>query len=119
MHRLIKKGLMFGNLVPVNSSALVDRYNRAMKHLTGKTTQLSEFHLDISGYAPEIGEELGDHDYLNPNGCNRQFILLTTAQKTAPLLNAKFSTSRPILRSTAKPPSRYFWSLALPRATGS
>ncbi|MGB5836108.1 MAG: DUF6638 family protein, partial [Albidovulum sp.] len=65
--------------------------------LTGKVTKLADFHIDISGYAPEIGDELGDHLYLNSNGCNRQFILLTTDQKHAPLLNAKFSTSRGIL----------------------
>lgn len=98
MKRLISAGLMFGNLVEVASPALVERYNRAMKHLTGKTTQLTDFHIDISGYSPEIGDELGDDLYLNPNGCNRQFILLTTAQKSAPLLNIKFSTSRGILR---------------------
>jgi hypothetical protein len=61
------------------------------------TTALADFHIDLSGYSPEIGDELGDDLYLNPNGCNRQFILLTTDQKTAPLLNAKFSTSRGIL----------------------
>lgn len=98
MKRLIEKGLMFGNLVRVESPALVDRYNRALEALSGKRTALEEFHLDISGYSPEIGDELGDDLYLNPNGCNRQFIILTTAQKTAPLLHAKFSTSRGILR---------------------
>ncbi len=98
MKRLISKGLMFGNLVEVSSPALVERYNRALQHLTGKTTQLTDFHVDISGFSPEIGDELGDPLYLNPNGCNRQFILLTTAQKAAPLLNIKFSTSRGILR---------------------
>ncbi len=97
MKRLITKGLMFGNLIEVSSPALVERYNRALQHLTGKTTTLSDFHIDISGYSPEIGDELGDDLYLNPNGCNRQFILLTTAQKTAPLLHIKFSTSRGIL----------------------
>jgi hypothetical protein len=99
MRRLIEKGLMFGNLVPIRSSQLVERYNRAMKQLTGKTTKLADFHIDVSGFSPEIGDELDDPLYLNPNGCNRQFILLTTAQKIAPLLNAKFSTSRPILRA--------------------
>lgn len=98
MMRLIQKGLMFGNLFHVNAPALVERYNRALKHLTGKTTSLSDFHIDIAGYAPEIGDELGDPLYLNPHGCNRQFILLSTDQKTAPLLDAKFSTSRGILR---------------------
>lgn len=98
MHRLIEKGLMFGNLVPVTSPVLVERYNRALKHLTGKSTALADFHIDIAGQSPEIADELGDPLYLNPNGVNRQFILLTTEQKTAPLLNAMFSTSRGILR---------------------
>ena len=98
MKRLIEKGLMFGNLIEVSSPALVERYNRALKHLTGKETTQTDFHIDISGYSPEIGDELGDDLYLNPNGCNRQFILLTTAQKAAPLLNVKFSTSRGILK---------------------
>ncbi|WP_435256813.1 DUF6638 family protein [Thioclava sp. FR2] len=98
MKRLIEKGLMFGNLIEVSSPALVERYKRAMKHLCGRETRLEDFHIDISGYSPEIGAELGDDIYLNPNGANRQFILLTTAQKHAPLLNAKFSTSRGIIR---------------------
>lgn len=98
MKRLIEKGLMFGNLVEVSSPALVERYNRALKHLTGQTTDLSDFHIDISGYSPEIGDALGDDAYLNPDGANRQFILLTTAQKHAPLLHARFSTARGILR---------------------
>ena len=89
---------MFGNLIPVVSPILVERYNRALKRLTGKQTELTDFHIDISGYSPEIGDELGDDLYLNHMGVNRQFILLTTEQKTAPLLNAKFSTSRGILR---------------------
>ncbi len=98
MIHLIQRGLMFGNLIHVDSSALVERYNRALEHLTGKTTELMEFHIDISGYSPEVGDELGDHAYLNHAGVNRQFILLTTDQKRAPLLEAKFSTSRDILK---------------------
>ncbi|WP_270725712.1 DUF6638 family protein [Shimia sp. Alg240-R146] len=98
MKRLIERGLMFGNLIEVASPVLVERYNRALKHLTGKTTNLTDFHIDISGYSPEVGDELDDHLYLNHGGCNRQFILLTTDQKSAPLLNAKFSNSRDILR---------------------
>jgi hypothetical protein len=97
MKRLISKGLMFGNLVPVESPALVDRYNRALKQLTGKETKLTDFHIDLSGFSPEVGDELDDMLYLNPNGCNRQFILLSTDQKNAPLLNANFSTSWGIL----------------------
>lgn len=98
MRRLIEKGLMFGNLIPVRSPIWVERYNRALKSLTGRTTALTDFHVDISGYSPEIGNEFDDPLYLNPNGVNRQFILLTPEQKTAPLLEAQFSTSRDILR---------------------
>jgi uncharacterized protein DUF6638 len=98
MIRLIQKGLMFGNLVHVDSPALIERYNRALKALSGRQTALTDFYVDISGYSPEVGEELGDALYLNPNGCNRQFILLSTAQKSAPLLEAKFSNSRGILK---------------------
>ena len=89
---------MFGNLVRVEGPVLVERYRRALKHLTGKETALEEFHIDISGFSPEIGDELGDELYLNHPGFNRQFILLSTDQKRAPLLNAQFSTSRSILR---------------------
>ncbi len=98
MHRLIEKGLMFGNLIRVDSPVLVERYNRALKHLSGRETKLDVFHIDISGYSPEVGDELDDPLYLNHRGVNRQFILLSTDQATAPLLNAKFSTSRGILR---------------------
>lgn len=98
MQRLIQSGLMFGNLIHVASPALVERYNRALQHLTGKTTALTDFYVDISGYSPEVGFELDDPLYLNHAGVNRQFILLTVDQKRAPLLDASFSTSRSILR---------------------
>ena len=55
-------------------------------------------YVPISGYSPEIGFELDDQLYLNPNGCNRQFIILSTEQRHAPLLNPKFSFSRNVLR---------------------
>ena len=98
MRRLIEKGLMFGELVAVDTPALVARYNRALQKLTGQQTALPDFHIDISGFSPEIADELGDPLYLNPNGVNQQFILLSTAQAGAPLLNPKFSYTRPLLR---------------------
>ncbi len=78
--------------------ALIERYNRALEHLTGKRTKLDNFHIDLSGFSPEVGDELGDMDYLNPGGCNRQIILLSTQQKGAPLLEMKFSTTQNIIR---------------------
>lgn len=98
MIALIKSGLMYGNLFHVRSPALVARYNRALQHLTGQTTTLSDFYIDISGFSPEVGEDLGDPLYLNHNGVNRQFILLSAEQQKCPLLDAKFSNSRGILQ---------------------
>ncbi|KIT16472.1 DUF6638 family protein [Jannaschia aquimarina] len=98
MHRLITSGLMFGGLFHVAAPALVERYNRALDHLTGRRTELEDFHVDLSGFSPEIGDEFEDMDYLNPGGCNRQFILLSTRQADAPLLEMKFSNSADILR---------------------
>ena len=98
MIRLIQRGLMYGNLFHVASPALVERYNRALKHLTGRTTTLSDFYIDISGFSPEVGADLDDPLYLNHNGVNRQFILLSTEQRHCPLLDAKFSTCYGILK---------------------
>lgn len=98
MLRLLKHGLIFAELFPVDTPAMVARYNAALKKITGKTTALTEFMVDISGFAPEIAKEFGDEMYLNPHGVNRQFILLSTKQKECPLLNAQFSTSRRILQ---------------------
>ncbi|MEP3048204.1 MAG: DUF6638 family protein [Roseibium sp.] len=102
MMRLVELGLMYGNLFQVASPALVERYNRALQKLIGRQTSLTEFHVDLSGFSPEIGDELEDPHYLNPNGCNRQFIILSLEQMSAPLLNAKFSTSRSIIRDFIK-----------------
>lgn len=98
MKRLIEKGLMFGGLIRVDSAAWVGLYNRALKKLIGRETALTEFHIDLSGQSPEIGDELGDMDYLRPAGGNRQFILLTTEQKSAPLLASDLSVLRDVLR---------------------
>lgn len=99
MKRLIERGLMFANLFEVATPVLVARYNTALEKLTGRRTALERFHVDLSGYAPEIGDELGDPLYLNPDGANRQFILLSPEQRRAPLLNAAFSSSQSILRA--------------------
>ena len=98
MKRLVDHGLVYGNLLRVSTPVMRERYNAALKALTGKTTALEAFHVDLSGNSPEIGEELSDPLYLNPNGCNRQFILLGVEQRDCPLIDAHFSTTRSILR---------------------
>ncbi len=98
MKRLLENGLIYGNLFHVASPALVARYNRALKHLTGLETKLEDFYIDISGYSPEIADEVKDPLYLNKHGCNHQFIIVSLSQRTAPLLDSSFSTTRDILQ---------------------
>lgn len=98
MNPLVERGLMFANLIRVDSPAWVGLYNRALEKLTGRKTALAEFHIDLTGLSPEVGDELGDLDYLAPKGGNRQFILLTTEQKSAPMLAADLSVYPAILR---------------------
>ncbi|HMS95958.1 MAG: hypothetical protein JNN02_11190 [Tabrizicola sp.] len=43
MKRLIQRGLMFGNLIEVSSPALVERTNRALKHLTATANTVGDF----------------------------------------------------------------------------
>ncbi len=98
MHRLAENDLIYGNLFEVSTPVLRDRYNAALALLHGRPTALERFRIDQSGYSPEIAEELDDPSYLNPQGCNRMFILLTVEQAYLPLLDATFSCSRDILK---------------------
>lgn len=98
MKRLIDHGLRYGNLFRVHTPVMRTRYNAALAKLTGKTTDLEDFQIDISGYSPDVGDAFSDPLYLNPHGCNRQFILLSVEQRKCPLIDAQFSTSRSILR---------------------
>ncbi|CAM5776966.1 hypothetical protein LMIY3S_05799 [Labrys miyagiensis] len=116
MKRLIEAGLMFGNLIEVSSPTMVSRYNAALEKLIGKRTALEEFHIDLSGFSPEIGDELDDIRYLNPEGCNRMFILLSLDQLRAPLLNAQFSTMRSVLRNFFQDNSKELMALTVREA---
>jgi hypothetical protein len=97
VQRLIDNKLIYGSLLEVDSPTLRARYNRALEILCGRQSALQSFRIDQAGFSPEIAEELGDPEYLNPHGCNRRFILLTLEQAGLPELGATFSTSRSIL----------------------
>ena len=98
MHRLAENDLIYGNLFEISTPILRNRYNRALELLHGRPTALKRFRIDQSGFSPEIAEELDDPSYLNPQGCNRMFILLTVEQAYLPLLDVTFSCSRDILK---------------------
>lgn len=94
MKLLIDNKLKYGNLLTVNSPHLIVRYNKALQLICGKVTKLKEFHIDITGYSPEIAKEFKNKSYLNPYGVNKKFILVTMEQKNLPALDAFFSSTR-------------------------
>jgi len=95
---LTVQGLRYGRLIEVKSKAMRERYNRALERLTGRTSQLSSFHIDLSGFSPEIALELKNPLYLNPHGVNKKFILLTTGQGRLPAFDTQFTSSATILK---------------------
>ncbi len=49
----------------------------------------------MTGFSPEIAEELGDRDYLDPLRVNRRFIILTPEQENLPVVHTSFFPTPP------------------------
>ncbi|TCT10654.1 hypothetical protein EDC22_105153 [Tepidamorphus gemmatus] len=98
MRELIEHGLMYGGLKRVDEPHLVGRYNKALEALRLAPTALESFHIDATGYSPEIAHERGDEHYLDPRGINRLFILLGPEQHDMPIIRAEFSAEQIVLR---------------------
>jgi hypothetical protein len=95
---LIEAGLLFGGLERVEEPHLRDRYNRALAALRLAPTKLDCFHIDATGYSPEVAEERGEHSYLDPRGVNRLFIILSPEQRHLPVIRTSFSADLTVLR---------------------
>ena len=93
MKLLYENDLIYGRLMPVSQSYLVDRYRKAMEGFGLKPTELEEFHIDMTGFSPEIAEEMDDQNYLDPMGVNRRFIILSPDQEHLPVVHTKFSNT--------------------------
>ena len=97
MNLLRDNELIYGRLLSVSEKHLIDRYNKALVAFGLKPTQLESFTIDRSGFSPEIAEELGDPQYLDPNEVNRRFIILTPAQADLPVVHTAFSNTSQLL----------------------
>ncbi len=93
MKRLYENELIYGRLLTVDQPHLVERYNKALKAFGVKQTKLKEFNIDKTGFSPQVAEEIGDYEYLDPNGVNRRFIILTPAQVSLPVVHTRFSNT--------------------------
>lgn len=93
MKRLYENALIYGRLLTVDQPHLVARYNDALAAFKLPKTKLTSFEIDRTGFSPQVAEELGDYDYLDPNGINRRFIILTPSQAALPVVHTRFSNT--------------------------
>jgi len=93
MKRLLESELIYGRLLTVDEPHLIARYNKALKGFGLPETTLSVFHIDMTGFSPQVAEELGDLDYLDPLRVNRRFIILTPEQESLPVVHTSFSNT--------------------------
>ncbi|MBO3761128.1 hypothetical protein J5J10_03025 [Ciceribacter sp. L1K23] len=93
MNRLLEAELIYGRLLPVTEPHLVDRYNKALTRFGLPPTALTEFDIDMTGFSPQVADELGDKDYLDPKRVNRRFIVMTPEQENLPVVHTSFSNT--------------------------
>ena len=93
MKRLRDNELIYGRLLTVDEPHLIARYKNALRALGTPETRLESFGIDMTGFSPDIAEELDDQQYLDPNGVNRRFILLTPDQDELPVVHTQFSNT--------------------------
>lgn len=91
MNLLRDNELIFGRLLKIEEPHLIARYNKALEAFGLKPTKLESFEIDRTGFSPQIAEALKDEQYLDPNGVNRRFIILTPAQIELPVVHTAFS----------------------------
>ncbi|WP_411032968.1 DUF6638 family protein [Shinella sp. BYT-45] len=97
MKRLLEAELIYGRLLPIDEPHLVERYNKALDGFGIRRTGLSSFRIDMTGFSPEIADELGDRDYLDPNRVNRRFIIMTPEQVNLPVVHTSFSNTAALM----------------------
>lgn len=93
MNRLLEAELIYGRLMTIAEPHLVARYNRAMAGFGLPPTALARFDIDMTGFSPQVAEELGDNDYLDPKRVNRRFIVMTPDQENLPVVHTSFSNT--------------------------
>ncbi|TPM22840.1 DUF6638 family protein [Mesorhizobium sp. B2-3-5] len=89
--------LIYGRLLTVDEPHLIQRYNKALAAFGLKPTKLDSFQIDRTGFSPEVAEECGDYDYLDPNEVNRRFIILTPSQIDLPVVHTAFSNTSQLM----------------------
>lgn len=93
MNRLLEAELIYGRLLTLDQPHLIERYNRALAGFGLTPTALDHIDIDMTGFSPQVAEELNDRDYLDPGRVNRRFIVLTPEQENLPVVHTSFSNT--------------------------
>ena len=93
MKLLEASGLYNGRLMRIAEPHLVARYNEALTGFGLPETRLGTFQIDMTGFSPEVAEELEDIDYLDPGRINRRYIILSPQQRDLPVIHTAFSNT--------------------------
>lgn len=97
MDRLRDSELIYGRLLVIDEPHMIARYNKALKAFGLSETKLASFEIDRTGFSPQIAGEFGDYDYLDPNGINRRFIILSPQQINLPVVHTAFSNTSQLM----------------------
>ena len=89
--------LIYGRLLPVEEPHLIERYNKALRAFGLPATARDKISIDRTGFSPEVAQDLGDINYLDPNQINRRFIILTPLQVRLPVVHTAFSNTSQLL----------------------
>ncbi|RWA69881.1 MAG: hypothetical protein E5X49_15405 [Mesorhizobium sp.] len=89
--------LIYGRLLAIDEPHLIQRYNKALVAFGLEPTKLKSFQIDRTGFSPEVAEECGDYNYLDPNEVNRRFIILTPSQIDLPVVHTAFSNTSQLM----------------------
>lgn len=93
MKRLLEAELIYGRLLEISEPHLIERYNKALKGFGLPETKLGSFEIDMTGFSPQIADELDDRDYLDPLKVNRRFVIMTPDQENLPVVHTSFSNT--------------------------
>jgi hypothetical protein len=89
--------LIYGRLLTIEEPHLIERYNKALRAFGLPPTARDKISIDRTGFSPEVAQDLGDDNYLDPNQINRRFIILTPLQASLPVVHTAFSNTSQLL----------------------
>ena len=115
MNRLLESGLRAGGLLRIEDPLLVERYNEALARF-GLGRAEGPFHVDATGWSPEVAQALDRDDYLDPLDANRRFILVSPRQDGLPVLRGPFPCEARIFHDFVRRHAARFERLTLREA---